>query len=51
MRQIVRSLRKAANKGNADAQCLLGMCYHKGEGVTQDFAEGRAAVWAGGSAG
>ncbi len=31
--------RKAAEQGNAVAQCKLGQCYHNGEGVEQDYAE------------
>jgi TPR repeat protein len=34
---------KAAEQGNANAQCRLGNCYYWGEGVTQDYY--KAAEW------
>ena len=34
---------KAAEQGNAEAQCLLGICYEHGDGVEQDKAE--AVKW------
>ena len=33
----------AAEQGNADAQCNLGLCYAKGKGVPQDYKE--AVKW------
>ena len=39
----VEMFRKAAEKGNAFAQCALGECYAQGEGVEQDFTQ--AAIW------
>jgi TPR repeat protein len=36
-------LRAKAEKGNADAQCRLGDCYHFGEGVAKDEVE--AVKW------
>ena len=35
--------KKAAEAGNADAQCDIGCCYYCGEGVKKDF--GKAAEW------
>lgn len=35
----VKCYQKAAEQGNADAQKALGLCYHKGQGVTQDYKE------------
>ena len=35
--------RKAAERGNVNAQCNLGICYDKGIGVEQDSVE--AAKW------
>ena len=35
--------KKAAEQGNVDAQCNLGICYDKGIGVEQDSVE--AAKW------
>ena len=35
--------RKAAEQGNAWAQCCLGTAYSKGQGVTQDYVQ--AAQW------
>lgn len=37
--QAVRWFRKAAEQGNAEAQCRLGICYKFGLGVTQDYAQ------------
>ena len=34
---------KAAEQGNDQAQCMLGLCYQDGEGVPQDTEE--AVVW------
>jgi TPR repeat protein len=31
--------RKAADQGNAEAQCSLGVKYSQGQGVKQDFGE------------
>lgn len=39
----LRLLRAPADEGNADAQLLLGMMYHDGEGVPKDYAQ--AAQW------
>lgn len=41
--KAVEHLRKAAEQGNADAQCWLGICYVNGDGVTQNYTE--AAKW------
>ena len=41
--EAVRWFRLAAEKGHAKAQGILGLCYHSGQGVAQDFAE--AAKW------
>ena len=35
--------RKAAEQGNANAQCSLGMCYGRGEGVRKDTE--KAVEW------
>lgn len=37
--EAVQWFRKAADKGLAEAQNLLGWCYYNGEGVTQDYNE------------
>ena len=39
--EAVRWYRKAAEQGNANAQCNLGMAYQSGEGVRQDYEEAR----------
>ena len=39
----VTKIRKAADQGNAKAQCVLGGYYRKGEGVPKDAVE--AAKW------
>lgn len=39
----LRLLRPPAEQGNSEAQVLLGMMYHDGEGVPKDYAE--AAQW------
>ena len=39
----LRLLRSPAEQGNAEAQLLLGMMYHDGEGVPKDYAQ--AAQW------
>jgi TPR repeat protein len=39
----VAALRKAAERGDADAMVSLGIRYEKGTGIPQDFAQ--AAVW------
>jgi TPR repeat protein/serine/threonine protein kinase len=41
--EAVKWYRKAADQGDAGAQCYLGICYHNGEGVVEDKAE--AARW------
>jgi TPR repeat protein len=41
--EAAKLLRKAAEKGHAEAQLLLGNCYFSGEGVKQDVVE--AAKW------
>ena len=41
--EAVKWYRKAAEQGNASAQCNLGFCYKKGQGVTQDYYE--AVKW------
>ena len=41
--QAVYWFRKAAEKGIAEAQFELGVCYHYGEGVAQDFV--KATYW------
>ena len=37
--EAVRFFRKAADQGDAEAQCVLGILYEKGQGVKQDFGE------------
>ena len=37
--EALKWFRKAADKGNSDAQKSIGMIYERGEGVTQDYAE------------
>ena len=32
-------MRKAAEQGDAAAQCYLGICYQTGQGVAQDYTE------------
>ena len=39
----VLSLRKDAERGDADAQWFLGYCYEKGKGVAKDYTE--AVKW------
>ena len=41
--QTVDELKRNAEQGNADAQNDLGICYFKGQGVTQDYVE--AVKW------
>lgn len=41
--EAVKWYRKAAEQGDAYAQCCLGNCYNKGNGVTQDYTE--AVKW------
>ena len=41
--EAVRLYRKAAEQGNAAAQCYLGYCYEFGKGVTKDLTE--AVKW------
>ena len=41
--KAVKWLRKAADEGNADAQCSMGLLYYSGEGVEKDFVV--AAKW------
>ncbi|HXS69820.1 MAG TPA: tetratricopeptide repeat protein, partial [Candidatus Polarisedimenticolia bacterium] len=36
-------VRKAAEEGDAQAQCYLGVCYQNGQGVKQDYQE--AVKW------
>lgn len=43
--EAVKWFRKAAEKGDADAQFLLGMCYLNGKGVEQDIID--AGGWLG----
>ncbi len=43
MLNTVKSLKKVANQGNADAQNSLGDMYYYGEGVTQNYAQ--AVKW------
>ena len=38
-----KKLLKAAENGNADAQCTVGKCYYYGEGVVEDIQE--AVKW------
>ena len=42
-KEAAKWFRKAAEQGNAIAQCNLGARYHKGEGVAQDYTE--ADTW------
>jgi TPR repeat protein len=37
--EAVKWFRKAAEQGNAIAQCDLGLCYFKGDGVPRDRVE------------
>ena len=32
-------MRKAADEGDAQAQCYLGVSYQNGQGVAQDYSE------------
>ena len=41
--EAVKWFRKAAERGDADAQFMLGTFYENGEGVPQDYAE--AVKW------
>ncbi len=41
--EAVKWFRKAADQGDAEAQCNLAVCYALGQGVSQDHAE--AAKW------
>jgi TPR repeat protein len=41
--ETLRQLRELAEQGDADAQKNLGVCYHDGQGVAQDYAE--AVKW------
>ena len=43
MKQAVYWFRKSANQGFDDAQYILGLCYHDGEGVTQNTQQ--AVYW------
>ena len=36
MNEAVKWYRKAAEQGNSSAQCNLGICYYKGQGVAED---------------
>ena len=42
-KEAVKWYTKSAEKGHADAQCLLGGCYYFGFGVTKDEKE--AVKW------
>jgi len=35
--RAISSFRNAATQGNADAQSMLGVMYHGGQGVSQDY--------------
>src|ERR1044071_8022511 len=37
--QTFDEMRRAADEGDAAAQCYLGICFQTGQGVTQDYAE------------
>ncbi|ATA90853.1 hypothetical protein CGC56_00865 [Capnocytophaga canimorsus] len=41
--QNINTLTEKANKGNAEAQCKLGVAYDKGEGVAQSSE--KAVYW------
>ena len=41
--EAVKWLSKGAEQGNAEAQCILGVCYYAGRGVLQDYDE--AVKW------
>ena len=41
--EAVKWYRKAAEQGDARAQCNLGVCYDNGEGIAQDKTE--AVKW------
>jgi TPR repeat protein len=35
----VEEMRQAAEEGDPQAQCYLGVCYQNGQGVVQDYSE------------
>ena len=37
--QTFDEMRKAAEEGDAAAQCYLGICYQTGQGVAQDYPQ------------
>src|SRR5260221_8219645 len=41
--ETLEAMRAAAEEGDAQAQCYLGVCYQNGQGVTQDYHE--AGKW------
>ena len=43
MNEVIRMWRGAAEQGDAHAQNNVGVMYHQGQGVKQDYAE--AAQW------
>jgi TPR repeat protein len=38
-REAVDLWTKSASQGNADAQCILGICYNEGKGVVKNQGE------------
>jgi TPR repeat protein len=39
MQKIIEDIMKAAEQGDADAQCDLGFAYYKGEGIPENKVE------------
>ena len=37
--QTFEEMRKAAEEGDPQAQCYLGVCYQTGQGTPQDYQE------------
>ena len=35
----LEEMRQAAEEGDPQAQCYLGVCYQNGQGVAQDYSE------------
>ena len=42
-KKAVEWYQKAAAQGEAEAQCMLGLCYEVGQGVTKDYK--KAVEW------
>ena len=41
--ETFEAMRQAAEEGDPQAQCYLGVCFQNGQGVTQDYQE--AVKW------